>query len=764
MTAIEIPGYKIIKTLGVGGQATVYLAIQEGFEREVALKVMSPALAADPSFGERFIREAKIVAQLSHDRIVTVYDVGKSGNYYYLAMEYMRGEELKSKISQGLKAKDALLIVSKLARALHFAHQKGYIHRDVKSENILFNDDDQPVLTDFGIAKASNSSTQMTQTGKLIGTPEYMSPEQCRGKELDGRSDLYSLGIILYEMLTRKVPFTGKDSVSICIKHVTKPVPKLPARVSHFQWLVDSLLAKNPDKRFQSGLELNEAILSYLEDGHPVRFESPSEAKTQISGTTDVPILEDEYTEPSLTEVGDDQGLSDNFYIDKPFVAPEQKSRVAAISWTIIILFIGVVAYINKDSWLKHIEQNLPANLVELGKEYGIFDNRATSSKGLSGNSKDLRASKADKDKQTNLNGKQSSKDLLKRLNAIKSKLNSNVLTIDDFRQVAINLKGIVNNQQYKALSTEIKTQVNQIAIQKAVTATQKRDYQVADEWLKTAQTIDPDNQDIATSRQALVIQQKAYQQQLQQQQEQRRKEQLKSKISNLVFNAEKAIKQDRLATPEKENAIFYLREAEKLDANDARIAPLFETIRNRYLKLIDNALKSESLTKASDYFKILKSIESKKGQYLALENRIIRAKQRQKIKIREQKRREKIAREKRIAAQKRKEKLSNPLIKMQIESNIESANNLMLLGFLVEPIGNNAFEKYKAVLAIDELDTAAKTGIKKIESKLLEQVDNYLSQQNKNKAQIWINKLKLFNADHPKLPEFNDRLKQLDS
>ncbi|MDQ7050530.1 MAG: serine/threonine-protein kinase [Enterobacterales bacterium] len=195
--SLEIPGYKILKTLGIGGQATVYLAIQKGFDREVALKVMSPALAADPSFGERFIREAKIVAQLSHDRIVTVYDVGKSDNFYYLAMEYMRGEELKSKISQGLKAKDALQIIAKLAKALHFAHQKGYIHRDVKSENILFNDDDQPVLTDFGIAKASNSSTQMTQTGKLIGTPEYMSPEQCRGKDLDGRSDLYSLGIIL---------------------------------------------------------------------------------------------------------------------------------------------------------------------------------------------------------------------------------------------------------------------------------------------------------------------------------------------------------------------------------------------------------------------------------------------------------------------------------------------------------------------------------------------------------------------------------------
>ncbi|MEE4243764.1 MAG: serine/threonine-protein kinase, partial [Kangiellaceae bacterium] len=265
MASIEIPGYKIVKTLGVGGQATVYLAIQQGFDREVALKVMSPALAADPTFGERFIREAKIVAKLQHPNIVTVYDVGEHDGFYYLAMEYLPGTELRKKISQGIKSKDAVKIVSQVAKALHYAHDKGYIHRDVKSENILFRNDNQIVLTDFGIAKASNSSTQMTQQGKLVGTPQYMSPEQCRGRTLDGRSDLYSLGIIFYEMLTGNVPYDGEDSVAVCLMHVTKPIPKLPIRHKHYQWLVDRLLAKKSSDRFNNGEELAEQIASFLQ-------------------------------------------------------------------------------------------------------------------------------------------------------------------------------------------------------------------------------------------------------------------------------------------------------------------------------------------------------------------------------------------------------------------------------------------------------------------------------------------------------------------
>jgi len=694
VTSLNIPGYKILRKLGIGGQATVYLAIQKGFEREVALKVMSPALAADPSFGERFIREAKIVAQLSHGRIVTVYDVGKSENYYYLAMEYLRGEELKHKISQGLKAKEALQIIAKLAKALHFAHEKGYIHRDVKSENILFNDDDQPVLTDFGIAKASNSSTQMTQTGKLIGTPEYMSPEQCRGKELDGRSDLYSLGIIFYEMLTRTVPFTGEDSVSICIQHVTKPVPKLPARVSHFQWLVDSLLAKNPDKRFQTGIEVSEAIASFLVDGHPVRFESPSDIKTRISGVNDIPLLSDEYDDMQLhedlnqdlhDEQQDEFGLSDNFYIEKPFIAEESKSGVTSISWLIIIVILAVAGYFNRDLWLPKLIAYVPASITLLAQEYGLI--KTPKNGKLSSNSASKPLSRENEQAKINNNNKNtlvkpqfSSKQVQQILVKVQTQLNSKSLTLEGFNSATKQLQLLAIQKNNTAQLLEIKRDVNQLAIQQAVKATQKRDYKAADGWLKVALQLDPKNKDILTSRQALVIQENAYRKALEQQREQKIINQRNNKINSLLSLAEKSFKADHLASPEKENALYYLDQVTQLAPNEPRIKQQLDKIKSRYVKLVTAAIKKQQLPSASEYFKILKSLASKKSQFLTLENRLIQAKQRFAIKMREQKRKDKIAKEDRIAKQKRQDKLNNPLIKMQIESNLESAKNLMLV------------------------------------------------------------------------------------
>ena len=188
---MDIPGYKIIRELGYGGMATVYLALHEMLDREVALKVMKPSLTADPSFGRRFSREAKIVAKLSHQHIISVFDVGLSGQHHYIAMEYHSGGELKDKLINGIEPKIAISIVKQMASALNFAHKQGYIHRDIKPENILFSSEGKLILTDFGIARAELSSTQMTQVGSIIGTPLYMSPEQAQGEKLDGRSDLY---------------------------------------------------------------------------------------------------------------------------------------------------------------------------------------------------------------------------------------------------------------------------------------------------------------------------------------------------------------------------------------------------------------------------------------------------------------------------------------------------------------------------------------------------------------------------------------------
>ena len=261
LIAMWIPGYRIVRTLGEGGMATVYLAIQENFQREVALKIMSPLLArGDASYGERFLREARIVAQLNHPHIVAVYDVGVHDGQHYLAMEYVPGDDLKNRRFQ-LTLKQALTAVKQVALALEYAHKKGYVHRDIKPENVLLNEDSsRAVLTDFGIARPSGTEGGLTQTGTAIGTPSYMSPEQALGKPLDHRTDLYSLGVVLYYLLVGEVPFTADSAVAVGIKHAVEPVPRLPAALIAFQHTIDKAMAKAADKRFQSGAEFAEAM------------------------------------------------------------------------------------------------------------------------------------------------------------------------------------------------------------------------------------------------------------------------------------------------------------------------------------------------------------------------------------------------------------------------------------------------------------------------------------------------------------------------
>jgi serine/threonine-protein kinase PpkA len=256
----EIPGFRVLRTLGRGGMAQVYLALQESIDREVAIKVMLSALHVDESFSERFLREARISAKLSHPNIVSVYDVGVANGMHYLAMEYLPGGDLKDRIRKGLPIRDSLRILREIAGALDFAHTKGFVHRDIKPENILFSQTGAAVLSDFGIARASDGGTHLTATGSIVGTPHYMSPEQAQGKPVDGRSDLYSLGIVFYQMLTGKVPFEGDSALSIGIKHIRDPIPELPARATPYQPFLARMLAKNPDERWQTGADVVRAL------------------------------------------------------------------------------------------------------------------------------------------------------------------------------------------------------------------------------------------------------------------------------------------------------------------------------------------------------------------------------------------------------------------------------------------------------------------------------------------------------------------------
>jgi hypothetical protein len=260
---INIAGYTIERKLGQGGMATVFLAIQQSFEREVALKIMSPLLNSDPSFTTRFIREARIVANIHHASIVPVYDVGERHPFHYLSMEYLPGGDLKQRILKG-KCDPALVVDCCIAicGALDVAHRKGFIHRDIKPENILFREDGTPVLTDFGIARALDRGASLTVAGMIVGTPSYMSPEQVKGIELDGRSDLYSLGIVCYEMLTGTVPFRADSSMSVAIKHLIDPMPQLPPELHAYQPFIDRLTAKDRNERYATGSDAAQALRS----------------------------------------------------------------------------------------------------------------------------------------------------------------------------------------------------------------------------------------------------------------------------------------------------------------------------------------------------------------------------------------------------------------------------------------------------------------------------------------------------------------------
>ncbi|HEX5756631.1 MAG TPA: protein kinase [Arenimonas sp.] len=276
---IAIPGYKILRPIGEGGMASVFLAIQESLDREVALKVMSPALAANGEFAQRFLIEGKITAKLQHPNLVTVYDIGTHAGVYYLAAEYIPAGTLKERIAEGgLSVAEILDISTDIAQGLDFAHQKGFVHRDVKPGNVLFRNDGRVVLADFGIAKAMDGSNSSTVAGMSVGTPDYMSPEQARGEPVDGRSDLYSLGVVLFEMLTGTAPYQASDPFTVALMHVTHPVPELPEPFVWLQPLIAGLMAKNQAERFNSGA-------AYVSAVHQLVANAPEGATLQAVGT-----------------------------------------------------------------------------------------------------------------------------------------------------------------------------------------------------------------------------------------------------------------------------------------------------------------------------------------------------------------------------------------------------------------------------------------------------------------------------------------------
>jgi serine/threonine protein kinase len=256
--------YQLIESIGAGGMATIYKAYQPALDRTVAIKVLPEYLLNQPGFIDRFKIEAQAIARLDHPHIVPIYDFGQAGQVPYLVMKYVPAGTLKELMIGPMDAPQAAVIVRQIAEALDYAHQQGVIHRDVKPSNVLMQDGRWVQLTDFGLAKILTSTSQLTASGASVGTPDYMSPEQAQGKPVDARSDIYSLGIILYQMLTGDVPFHADTPTGVMLKHVLEPPPpprKVNANINAAaEQVVLRALAKSPDERFARAVDLADAL------------------------------------------------------------------------------------------------------------------------------------------------------------------------------------------------------------------------------------------------------------------------------------------------------------------------------------------------------------------------------------------------------------------------------------------------------------------------------------------------------------------------
>jgi eukaryotic-like serine/threonine-protein kinase len=266
--------YELVELIGKGGMSSVFKAHDRMLDRTVAIKILHPQFTDDEEYVERFRREARSVAQLSHPNIVTVIDRGEDERRQFIVFEYVEGENLKQRLQRtgAMPVHDALLLGLQMARALSFAHSRGLVHRDVKPQNVLLNDDGQAKMTDFGIARSVDVQG-VTITGTVLGTSEYIAPEQARGQRVDAQTDVYSLGVVLYELLTGAVPYEGETFVTVALKHVNEPVrsvlerrPDAPPRLA---LAVERAMAKSPDERYDSMDELVGELEACLDDLDP---------------------------------------------------------------------------------------------------------------------------------------------------------------------------------------------------------------------------------------------------------------------------------------------------------------------------------------------------------------------------------------------------------------------------------------------------------------------------------------------------------------
>ncbi len=338
-------GYRVISQVGKGGMATVYKAYQMSMERYVALKVLPKTHSQDSSFTERFIQEARTIAQLEHRNILPVYDFGEDDGVTYMAMRYLNSGTLQDVLSFGeLSFSDAVELMRQICAGLDYAHRRGVIHRDVKPANVMVDEEGTVYITDFGLAKVLESSSELTATGTIMGTPFYMAPEQSIGNKVDGRSDIYSAGVILYEMVTGKRPFDAETPMAVVLAHIHDPFP-LPQTINprvpiEMQRVILKAMAKEPDDRYQTAKEMSEALAEVMKqlkiDANAGTLEMlASEVREKVESKIILP------TDASFTPVPTNTGVQVN-ETPPPSSKKSILNGILALLLAVIALFFGI--------------------------------------------------------------------------------------------------------------------------------------------------------------------------------------------------------------------------------------------------------------------------------------------------------------------------------------------------------------------------------------------------------------------------------------
>ncbi len=343
--------YRIIEQIGMGGMATVYKAFQPSLDRHVAIKVLSSFYAQQPNFSERFKREAKAIASLNHPNILPVYDFGQEEDITYIVMRHIEGAlSLKEAMSKPIGVDQIADLIGQTAAALDYAHNRGIVHRDVKPSNVLM-DGDWLLLSDFGLAKMVEGSTTLTETGVGMGTPAYMSPEQSQGISVDHRTDIYALGIILFEMLTGKIPHDSDTPYGIIVRRLSEPLP-LPRTLNpnipeSLERVTLKALADTPDDRYSSAGELATALTEDLKSTEQVfSDDQPTIASPMPRTSTDVPIDKeagraDKASPPSKQEAGSIDSAAQGQTWSKPLILAIGCGIVALIILALVIINWG---------------------------------------------------------------------------------------------------------------------------------------------------------------------------------------------------------------------------------------------------------------------------------------------------------------------------------------------------------------------------------------------------------------------------------------